>query len=71
VVLMEYLAVHVNYCYLPEPENVKGEISEVDRRDIERSNEFKNLGSGYALEQATSPLALLAWYSLPFLLGPN
>ncbi|EPE36539.1 alpha/beta-Hydrolase [Glarea lozoyensis ATCC 20868] len=71
-------AVHVNYCYLPEPENVKGEISEVDRRDIARAQNFKETGSGYALEQATrpatlgivlssSPLALLAWVGEKFL----
>jgi microsomal epoxide hydrolase len=58
---------------MPEPEGVKDEdITTLEKQGLERSAEFKRLGSAYALFHATkpatiglvlsaSPLSLLAW----------
>ena len=63
----------VNFCYLPEPSSVKGELSEVEKEGLRRGNGFVENGRAYALEHGTkpstigfvlasNPLALLAWY---------
>jgi microsomal epoxide hydrolase len=70
------VAVHINYCYIPEPEHVTGEVTEIDRQDLERAKEFQRTATGYAVEQGTrpstiglvlgsNPVALLAWYIYP------
>lgn len=57
---------------MPEPANIKDGISEAEKKGLERANEFKKLGTSYAIQQATrpstigfalqsSPIALLAW----------
>jgi microsomal epoxide hydrolase len=64
--------VTVNFCIMPEPENPMGDMSEAERKGIQRTNDFKTFNSSYALQHATkpstigavlsaSPLALLAW----------
>ncbi|CAG8974590.1 hypothetical protein HYALB_00004387 [Hymenoscyphus albidus] len=71
-------AVHVNYCYMPEPAKPLGNVTATDLEDLKRAREFKATGSAYALEQGTrsstiglvlssSPLALLAWVGEKFL----
>ncbi|CAG8957630.1 hypothetical protein HYFRA_00010497 [Hymenoscyphus fraxineus] len=71
-------AVHVNYCYMPEPDKPLGDVTATDLEDLKRAREFKATGSAYALEQGTrsstiglvlssSPLALLAWVGEKFL----
>jgi len=58
---------------MPEPKGSDpSSVDELEMKGLERAAWFKNLGSAYALEQATkpstiglalasSPLALLAW----------
>jgi microsomal epoxide hydrolase len=61
---------------MPEPEDA-GEITEAEKKGLERTSEFKRLGSAYALTHATkpstiglvlstSPLALLVWIGEKF-----
>ena len=69
----------VNFCIMPKPEGVNDdELSDLEKQGLERSEEFKRLGSSYALQHATkpstiglvlatSPLALLAWIGEKFL----
>ena len=64
----------VNFCIMPRPEGINDDdVSPLEKHGLERSNEFKRLGSAYALEHATkpstiglvlaaNPLSLLAWY---------
>jgi microsomal epoxide hydrolase len=58
---------------MPEPENASSEITELEKKGLQRASEFHRIGSAYALEHATkpstigivlasSPIALLAWY---------
>lgn len=58
---------------MPRPEGITDDgITELEMRGLERSDEFKRLGSAYALQHATkpstigfvlaaNPLSLLAW----------
>ncbi|KAL9112013.1 MAG: hypothetical protein Q9227_003633 [Pyrenula ochraceoflavens] len=63
---------------MSEPATVKGSISEMEKKGLERANDFKKLGTSYAIQQATrpstigfalqsSPVALLAWIGEKFL----
>jgi microsomal epoxide hydrolase len=63
---------------MPEPAKPMGEISEAERRGLERTHDFVTFNSSYALQHATkpstigaalsaSPLALLAWVGEKFL----
>jgi microsomal epoxide hydrolase len=64
---------------MPRPEGITDDgISELEKQGLERSDEFKRLGSAYALQHATkpstigfvlaaNPLSLLAWYVTPLL----
>ncbi|KAM0250772.1 hypothetical protein ACHAP5_001989 [Fusarium lateritium] len=72
----ECKAVHINFCIMPEPEDA-GEITEAEKKGLERTNDFKRLGSAYAMTHATkpstiglvlstSPLALLVWIGEKF-----
>ena len=66
-------AVHINFCYMPEPEGiVASSINDAERVGLARRSAFNRTGTAYALEHATrpstlgfvlssSPLALLAW----------
>ncbi|KAF4444177.1 hypothetical protein F53441_11236 [Fusarium austroafricanum] len=73
----ECKAVHLNFCKIPEPTGVSGEITEAEKKGIPRAQDFDRLGSAYAFEHATrpstiglvlstSPLALLAWIGEKF-----
>lgn len=62
---------------MPRPEGITDDgISELEKQGLERSDEFKRLGSAYALQHATkpstiglvlaaNPLSLLAWSVAP------
>ncbi|KAH7379160.1 Alpha/Beta hydrolase protein [Phaeosphaeria sp. MPI-PUGE-AT-0046c] len=72
-------AIHINFCIMPRPQFVESlNISYTERKGIERFEEFKRLGSAYALIHATkpstiglvlaaNPLSLLAWIGEKFL----
>ncbi|KAF4335453.1 microsomal epoxide hydrolase [Fusarium beomiforme] len=73
----ECKAAHINFCIMPKPDNATEEISEAEKKGLERAEEFHRLGSAYALFHATkpstiglvlssSPLALLAWIGEKF-----
>jgi microsomal epoxide hydrolase len=66
------LSITVNFCIMPEPKNPLGDMSEAERKGLQRTSNFKTYNSSYALQHATkpstigavlsaSPLALLAW----------
>ncbi|KAL9619050.1 MAG: hypothetical protein Q9160_006305 [Pyrenula sp. 1 TL-2023] len=63
---------------MAEPVSIKGSVSEEEKKGLERANDFKKLGTAYAIQQATrpstigfalqnSPIALLAWMGEKFL----
>ncbi|KAF5720915.1 microsomal epoxide hydrolase [Fusarium globosum] len=69
---------HLNFCLMAEPATAQGEISEAEKKGLERAKDFDKLGTAYALMHATrpstiglilssSPLALLAWVGEKFL----
>jgi microsomal epoxide hydrolase len=72
-------AVHLNFCIMPDPENIPETLyGGLEQEGIKRAKRFKSIGSAYALEHATrpstiglvlssSPLALLAWVGEKFL----
>ncbi|KAJ7583429.1 Alpha/Beta hydrolase protein [Mycena floridula] len=72
-------AVHINFCYMPEPKGVDlASVNEAERIGLERGSTFSRTGSAYALEHATrpatlgfvlgsNPLALLAWIGEKFM----
>ncbi|KAJ5819033.1 epoxide hydrolase [Penicillium riverlandense] len=72
-------AVHINFCYMPEPSMQKPlEVDDLDRVGIERSRNFESVGNAYAKEHATrpstvgiavssNPLSLLAWIGEKYL----
>ena len=71
-------SLHINFCIMPEPEQVTGSISEAEQIGLERAAEFAKMGSAYALEHATRPstigfvlgsnsISLLAWIGEKFL----
>ncbi|KAL6920604.1 hypothetical protein ACHAP8_007378 [Fusarium lateritium] len=73
----ECKAMHINLCMIPEPADVKGEITEAEKKALVRGEEFAKRGSAYAMTHATkpstiglvlssSPLALLAWIGEKF-----
>ncbi|PVI07808.1 alpha/beta-hydrolase [Periconia macrospinosa] len=68
-------AVHVNFCIMPRPAGFvdDGDLNDWEKQGPERADEFKKLGSAYALLHATktstiglvlaaNPLSLLAWH---------
>ncbi|EPE31760.1 alpha/beta-Hydrolase [Glarea lozoyensis ATCC 20868] len=70
--------VHVNFCIMPEPKDVSGELTKPEQVGLKRTEEFMKLGSSYALQHATkpgtlsfvltsNPLSLLAWIAEKFL----
>jgi microsomal epoxide hydrolase len=70
-------AVHINFCIMPEPAGVSGELTDAEKKGLVRAREFERLGSAYALAHATkpstiglvlstSPLALLVWIGEKF-----
>ncbi|KAF4997501.1 hypothetical protein FGRMN_3865 [Fusarium graminum] len=73
----ECKAGHLNFCIMAKPSDVSDDITEAEKKGVERANEFNRLGSAYALSHATkpstiglvlstSPLALLAWIGEKF-----
>ncbi|GFG15833.1 putative epoxide hydrolase [Aspergillus lentulus] len=72
-------AVHINFCYMPEPSvQTPVEVDDIDRLGIERGREFERVGNAYAKEHATrpstigiaissNPLSLLAWVGEKYL----
>ncbi|RGP74481.1 microsomal epoxide hydrolase [Fusarium longipes] len=73
----ECKAVHLNFCMMPEPSGVTGEITEAEKKGLARAKEFETRGSAYAFFHATkpstigfvlssSPLALLSWIGEKF-----
>ncbi|KAF5615120.1 microsomal epoxide hydrolase [Fusarium tjaetaba] len=74
----ECKAAHLNFCLMAEPATAQGEVSEAEKKGLERAKDFDKLGTAYALMHATrpstiglilssSPLALLAWVGEKFL----
>jgi hypothetical protein len=75
--LTKYAAVHMNFCYMTEPQNFDAStLSASDNAILARRDVFLRSGASYSFEQATrpstlsfalasSPLALLAWFALP------
>ncbi|KAG5758424.1 hypothetical protein H9Q72_013449 [Fusarium xylarioides] len=68
----ECKAAHLNFCLMSEPATAQGEVSDAEKKGLERAKDFDKLGTAYALMHATrpstiglilssSPLALLAW----------
>ncbi|KAL8688810.1 MAG: hypothetical protein Q9218_005375, partial [Villophora microphyllina] len=71
-------AVHINFCIMPEPADPVGQSDELEKKGLERAEQFKKLESAYALLHATkpatigyvlaaNPLSLLAWIGEKFL----
>ncbi|CEJ57229.1 hypothetical protein PMG11_05930 [Penicillium brasilianum] len=66
-------AVHLNVCFMGRPQGISDDnLDASEREGIKRMEEFRMMGSGYALEHgtrpstighvlATNPVALLAW----------
>ncbi|KAF5252796.1 hypothetical protein FANTH_2120 [Fusarium anthophilum] len=74
----ECKAAHLNFCLMSEPAIAQGEVSNAEKKGLERAKDFDKLGTAYALMHATrpstiglilssSPLALLAWVGEKFL----
>jgi microsomal epoxide hydrolase len=74
----ECKALHINFCIMPEPKEIKSTISPEEAVGLQRANAFKSIGSAYALEHATkpstigfvlgsNPVSLLAWIGEKFL----
>ncbi|SCO91538.1 related to epoxide hydrolase [Fusarium oxysporum] len=74
----ECKAAHLNFCLMSEPATAQGEVSDAEKKGLERAKDFDKLGTAYALMHATrpstiglilssSPLALLAWVGEKFL----
>ncbi|KAF5565914.1 microsomal epoxide hydrolase [Fusarium napiforme] len=74
----ECKAAHLNFCLMAEPATAQGEVSDAEKKGLERAKDFDKLGTAYALMHATrpstiglilssSPLALLAWVGEKFL----
>ncbi|CVK85337.1 hypothetical protein FPRO06_07534 [Fusarium proliferatum] len=74
----ECKAAHLNFCLMAEPATTQGEISDAEKKGLERAKDFDKLGTAYALMHGTrpstiglilssSPLALLAWVGEKFL----
>ncbi|QKD61528.2 Alpha/Beta hydrolase protein [Fusarium oxysporum Fo47] len=74
----ECKAAHLNFCLMSEPASAQGEVSDAEKKGLERAKDFDKLGTAYALMHATrpstiglilssSPLALLAWVGEKFL----
>lgn len=69
-----FQAVHLNVCFMGRPEGISDEhLDASEREGIQRMEEFRMMGAGYAIEHgtrpstighvlATNPVALLAWY---------
>lgn len=76
------MALHINFCIMPRSADIDteddAELSQLEKKGLERAAWFEKLGSAYALLHATrpstiglafstSPLALLAWIGEKFL----
>lgn len=66
-------AVHLNFCFVGRPDSISDDsLDASERAGIKRMEEFRMMGSGYAIEHGTrpstighviasNPVALLAW----------
>ncbi|EAW09488.1 epoxide hydrolase family protein [Aspergillus clavatus NRRL 1] len=79
VLAVEFESCKVNFCTIPRPQGSTDEnLTDTEKRGVERLDKFMTTGTAYAIEQgtrpstighilSTNPMALLAWVGEKFL----